>query len=73
MKSNNAPSDWNPAGAAYESASDSTTLADDWKLAWRALGVREVLDDLRDPREWALALFGGSMVVLGFLLLCLGA
>lgn len=73
MKSNNAPRDWNPTGAAFESASDSTTLADDWKLAVRALGVREVLDDLRDPREWAMALFGGAVVVLGMLLLCLGA
>ena len=41
MKSNNAPSDWNPTGAAQVSASDSTTLADDLKFALRAMGLRE--------------------------------
>lgn len=73
MKSINAPSDWNPTGAAYESASDSTTLADDLKFAVQAMGFHELADGLRDPAELAMALFGSAMAVLGLLLLCLGA
>ena len=73
MKTNNAPSDWTPAGAAYESASDSTTLREDLRFAAKALGFRELLASLEDPREDALALLGGAMMALGFLLLALGA
>lgn len=73
MKTNNAPSDWTPAGAAYESASDSTTLREDLRFAAEALGFRELLASLEDPREEALALLGGAMMALGFLLLALGA
>lgn len=72
MKSNNAPSDWNPTGAAQVSASDSTTLADDLRFALRAMGLREEFAGM-GPGEFALALFGGAMVTLGCLLLCLGA
>lgn len=71
MKSNNAPSDWNPTGAAQVSASDSTTLADDLKFALRAMGLREEFAGM-GPGEFALSLFGGAMATLGCLLLCLG-
>ncbi len=73
MESNNAPGDWNPMGAAYESTEDSTGLREDLRFALQSLGIRECAEDvreeLRDPGRLlaaaglCLALYGGLLLI----------
>lgn len=40
---NNAASDWNPTAAANKCGNDSSTLADDLRFAFAAMGAGELL------------------------------
>lgn len=64
MKKNNAPGDWNPMGAAFESGADCTTFADDLRFAWQALGFRDLFDGMT-ARQAAGAAFGGVLAMAG--------
>ena len=66
-KRDNAPMDWTPTGAAQVCDCDSSTIADDMRFAWRALGVADMLAPLREPRA-LLAALGGGLVLLGAML-----
>ena len=65
---NNAPSDWNPTGAANKCGNDSSTFLDDMRVSWRALGAGELLRGIGEPRE-LLGSIGVALVGIGWLLL----
>ena len=65
---NNAPSDWNPTGAANKCGDDSSTFLDDARFAARSRGAAELFQGVREPRE-LLGSLGVALVGIGWLLL----
>lgn len=67
---NNAPVDWTPMGAAQEMQVQDTTLRDDLRFAWDAMGLREAFTGF-GPRELTQAALGAALLVAGFIGLAL--
>mgnify|MGYP006939765036 CR=1 FL=1 len=63
---NNAPGDWNPMGAACEMQAQDTTLRDDLRFAWEAMGLRDAFAGMA-PRDFAKAALGAALLVAGLI------